>query len=158
MWSLSSAKPGFGADQLRDNDFDTYWQSDGVQPHFINIQLPKKQFVSQLHIYLLHSKDESYTPSRIVVRVGSSFHDLVDTKEEVFAEPPEGWTVIRLADSEGNPIHTSFVQIGIMSMHQNGRDTHVRQVLIFGPRLPLARMMGWPEFKSSRLNRHLVLH
>ena len=38
IWSLSSCKPGFGIDQLRDNNFDTYWQSDGPQPHLISIQ------------------------------------------------------------------------------------------------------------------------
>jgi len=32
------------------------------------------------------------------------------------------------------PLRTHFVQIGIMAMHQNGRDTHVRQVKVFGPR------------------------
>ena len=38
VWSLSSCKPGFGIDQLRDDNFDTYWQSDGPQPHLVNIQ------------------------------------------------------------------------------------------------------------------------
>ena len=38
IWSLSSCKPGFGIDQLRDDNFDTYWQSDGPQPHLVNIQ------------------------------------------------------------------------------------------------------------------------
>jgi len=28
-WSLSSAKPGFGVEQLRDNNLDTYWQYAG---------------------------------------------------------------------------------------------------------------------------------
>jgi hypothetical protein len=26
VWSLSSAKPGFGVEQLRDDNIDTYWQ------------------------------------------------------------------------------------------------------------------------------------
>jgi len=26
VWSLSSAKPGFGVEQLRDDNLDTYWQ------------------------------------------------------------------------------------------------------------------------------------
>lgn len=26
VWSLSSAKPGFGIEQLRDNNLETYWQ------------------------------------------------------------------------------------------------------------------------------------
>jgi hypothetical protein len=38
VWSVSSCKPGFGVEQLRDNLLDTYWQSDGPQPHLVNIQ------------------------------------------------------------------------------------------------------------------------
>lgn len=30
--------PGFGVDQLRDDNLETYWQSDGSQPHLVNIQ------------------------------------------------------------------------------------------------------------------------
>jgi anaphase-promoting complex subunit 10 len=26
VWSVSSAKPGFGVDQLRDDNLNTYWQ------------------------------------------------------------------------------------------------------------------------------------
>jgi hypothetical protein len=26
VWSLSSAKPGFGVDQIRDNNLETFWQ------------------------------------------------------------------------------------------------------------------------------------
>ena len=29
---------GFGVEQLRDNNFETYWQSDGHLPHLVNIQ------------------------------------------------------------------------------------------------------------------------
>lgn len=31
VWSLSSAKPGNGVDQLRDDSTETYWQSGGVR-------------------------------------------------------------------------------------------------------------------------------
>ena len=37
-WSLSSCKPGYGVQQLRDGNNDTYWQSDGQLPHLVNIQ------------------------------------------------------------------------------------------------------------------------
>jgi anaphase-promoting complex subunit 10 len=42
VWSVSTAKPGNGADQLRDDENNTFWQSDGVTPHIINIQFLKK--------------------------------------------------------------------------------------------------------------------
>lgn len=37
-WSLSSCKPGYGVQQLRDGCIDTYWQSDGQLPHLVNVQ------------------------------------------------------------------------------------------------------------------------
>lgn len=33
---------GFGVEQLRDNNFETYWQSDGHLPHLVNIQFKVK--------------------------------------------------------------------------------------------------------------------
>ena len=74
VWSLSTAKPGNGVDQLRDGNLDTYWQvcarhsppamavrrcreasalaqSDGPQPHLVNIQFHKKMKVAELQLY-----------------------------------------------------------------------------------------------------------
>lgn len=42
VWCLSSAKPGNGVEQLRDDSADTFWQSDGPQPHLVNVQFMKK--------------------------------------------------------------------------------------------------------------------
>jgi len=42
VWSVTSAKPGNGVELLRDGREDTYWQSDGSQPHLINVQFQKK--------------------------------------------------------------------------------------------------------------------
>lgn len=44
VWTVTSAKPGNGVDLLRDGREDTYWQSDGSQPHLVNIQFQKKVF------------------------------------------------------------------------------------------------------------------
>lgn len=52
VWSLSTAKPGNGVDQLRDNNTDTYWQSDGSQPHLINIQFHKKMSIVEVSFFL----------------------------------------------------------------------------------------------------------
>ena len=42
VWSVTSAKAGNGVELLRDDRDDTYWQSDGAQPHLININFPRK--------------------------------------------------------------------------------------------------------------------
>ncbi|XP_043341283.1 anaphase-promoting complex subunit 10 isoform X3 [Cervus elaphus] len=80
VWSLSSCKPGFGVDQLRDDNLETYWQSDGSQPHLVNIQFRRKTTVKTLCIYADYKSDESYTPSKISVRVGNNFHNLQEIR------------------------------------------------------------------------------
>lgn len=62
VWTLSSAKSGNGVDQLRDNDETTFWQSDGTQPHHVNIQFLRKKSVCAISFFLNHQLDESYTP------------------------------------------------------------------------------------------------
>ena len=71
VWSVTSAKPGNGVELLRDNNLDTYWQSDGAQPHLVNIQFQKKVKLHELAIYADYKLDESYTPSKISAGVGS---------------------------------------------------------------------------------------
>mmetsp|Transcript_4481 Transcript_4481/g.7954 ORF Transcript_4481/g.7954 Transcript_4481/m.7954 type:complete len:352 (+) Transcript_4481:75-1130(+) len=165
-WSLSTAKPGNGVDQLRDSSLDTYWQSDGLQPHYINIQFPRRQTVCAIALYMDFNLDESYTPKRLKVRVGTTFHNLEEVRT-IDVREPCGWCTIPLWRKWGEdvldnildpetgegaedeivdgrrtkvplwkrkPMRTHLVQICILSMHQNGRDTHVRQVKIFGPR------------------------
>ncbi|OON16231.1 Anaphase-promoting complex, subunit 10, partial [Opisthorchis viverrini] len=63
IWSLSSCKPGHGIDQLLDESTDTFWQSDGPQPHCVNIQFPQKTTLTRLCLYTDYKADESYTPS-----------------------------------------------------------------------------------------------
>ncbi|CAI5742291.1 unnamed protein product [Peronospora destructor] len=143
VWSLSSAKPGNGVDQLRDNNMDTYWQSDGMQPHLINIQFARKRTVMEVALYLDYKLDESYTPKKIAIRSGSTVHDLKEIHVEHVAEP-NGWISIPLHTGEGSeqtPLRTFFLQIVIQAMHQNGRDTHIRQVKIYAPRE--ANVLDW---------------
>jgi len=58
------SRVGFGVEQLRDGSLDTYWQSDGPQPHLINVQFRRKMTVSDICIYADYKADESYTPNR----------------------------------------------------------------------------------------------
>ncbi|XP_037753264.1 anaphase-promoting complex subunit 10 isoform X3 [Chelonia mydas] len=93
VWSLSSCKPGFGVDQLRDDNLETYWQSDGSQPHLVNIQFRRKTTVKTLCIYADYKSDESYTPSKISVRVGNNFHNLqeIRTLQDIKKPDRDDW-------------------------------------------------------------------
>lgn len=132
IWSLSSCKPGFGIDQLRDDCMETYWQSDGQLPHLVNIQFQRKTMVSHIYIYTDYKLDESYTPSRISIRAGTHFNDLQEI-EIVELTEPSGWEIIPIKDIRERPIRTYMIQIAVISNHQNGRDTHMRQIKIHSP-------------------------
>ncbi|CAL1268803.1 unnamed protein product [Larinioides sclopetarius] len=132
VWSLSSCKPGFGVDQLRDQCLETYWQSDGPQPHLVNIQFRRKTTIQDVYLYADYKLDESYTPNRISIRAGTHFHDLHEI-EVVELNEPSGWVRITLKDAVDQPIRTYIIQIAILSNHQNGRDTHLRQIRVHSP-------------------------
>ncbi|KAJ1342194.1 hypothetical protein BSLG_003117 [Batrachochytrium salamandrivorans] len=74
-WSLSTCKDSFGIDRLRDDNPDTYWQSDGTRPHFVNITLHKCCTIAQISLYLDYKQDESYTPQTIAISAGSRSND-----------------------------------------------------------------------------------
>ena len=193
IWSLSTAKPGNGVEQIRDLSTDTYWQSDGGQPHLLNIQFIQRRPISFVCFYLDYNLDESYTPKKLSVRVGMTFHDLEEIRVVELNEPV-GWISIPLwskldplddaeqedaydyeldqdldpeffntNDNERNhvhrlnyqkalkrPVRAHFIQICVVAMHQNGRDTHIRQVKVFGPR----RNEELNLFRIRRMNFH----
>jgi hypothetical protein len=45
-----------GVEQLRDGNLETYWQSDGPQPHLVNIQFHKKTRVQEIEIYTVRPR------------------------------------------------------------------------------------------------------
>ena len=113
VWSLSSCKQGFGVDQLRDGSPLTYWQSDGPQPHLVNVQFHRKTRVCALRIFASIKQDESYTPSRVSVRAGTTFPDMREVAAMELNDP-EGWVSIPLHDAEGHPLRTNMVQVSAL--------------------------------------------
>ncbi|RHZ76841.1 hypothetical protein Glove_188g31 [Diversispora epigaea] len=142
MWSLSSWKAGNGIENLRDNNVITYWQSDGTLPHFINIQFPKKVLVVQISLWLDYKNDESYTPNKITIRAGTNFGDLQDLRT-IELEEPDGWIDIQLSGDHtltktSRPVGANLFQIAIKSNQQNGKDSHIRQIKVFAPKIPIS--------------------
>ncbi|KAL9689542.1 hypothetical protein QQ045_009928 [Rhodiola kirilowii] len=134
-WSVSSSKAGNGVSALRDDNLETYWQSEGVQPHLVNVQFQKKVRLQLVVMYVDFKQDESYTPSKITIRAGDGFYNLKDIKTVELLKPT-GWVYISLSGNEPREtfVNTFMLQISIASNHLNGRDTHVRQVKVYGPR------------------------
>lgn len=148
-WQLSSAKPGNGVEQIRDPSIETYWQSDGnSQPHWIQIHFARRVGISHVCLYLDYNLDESYTPRKLMVQFGMTAQDL-NAGTTVEVKEPSGWCIIPLVappdplDDEGTEtiVKAHLIRISILSMHQNGRDTHVRQVQLFGPRMNAKKVL-----------------
>ncbi|PCH42609.1 anaphase-promoting complex subunit 10 [Wolfiporia cocos MD-104 SS10] len=143
-WSVSSYKFGFGPECLRDNDPDTFWHSDGPQPHFITIEFPRKVAIQKLSIYLSFPADDSYTPATIAVRAGTGASDLQDVRV-VTLEKPDGWITFDVSGEPGEegegfkPLHAYVIQLIVLANHMNGKDTHVRGLRVLGPREEVSR-------------------
>eukprot|EP00884_Botryococcus_braunii_P009391 jgi/Botrbrau1/18453/Bobra.0072s0036.1 len=157
VWTVMSAKPGNGVDMLRDSRQDTYWQSDGMQPHVVNIQFQRKVRLREVAVYLDFKLDESYTPKRISVRVGTSFYDLREITVLELNEP-QGWirTFITPPGSPEEHVKAYFVQLAVLANHQQGRDTHIRQIKIYGPRQASLYPLGG-GFASLEMTKYATL-
>jgi anaphase-promoting complex subunit 10 len=101
-WSVSTAKHGNGVHPLRDNDPSTFWQSDGVLPHTVDIIFPRLQHVVCVAILLHGRTDDSYTPKKMVVRASSGVGDLSDVATVETANPT-GWVIVQMTQDGSAP-------------------------------------------------------
>jgi len=137
-WSVSSYKFGFGAECLRDGDPDTFWHSDGPQPHFITVEFPRKVAIQKISIFLSWPLDDSYTPSTLAIRAGTGPSDLQDVRVASL-DKPDGWITFDVSsepDEDGNsfkPIHAYVLQVIVIQNHMSGKDTHIRGLRVLGP-------------------------
>ena len=138
VWTVSSAKHGSGVNQLLDGDHDTFWQSDGVQPHSVSIQFRSLTCISMVAVLLDYSVDESYTPRKIIVQAATNPTDTSDVGDAEM-DAPKGWVLIRCfedleKESPKKHPYATCVKLIVQENHQNGRDTHVRGIRVFTPK------------------------
>ncbi|KAK8233330.1 anaphase-promoting complex, subunit 10/DOC domain-containing protein, partial [Phyllosticta capitalensis] len=128
-WTVSSSKPGCGVPQLRSPSTASFWQSDGPQPHHLNIHFFKVVEIAAMRLYLDFDQDESYTPTKLAFLAGMGEMDLQEWAVMSLAEP-RGWVNV---DFEGRlpVLRAMLVQVRILENHQNGKDTHLRGLQIF---------------------------
>ncbi|KAI9808178.1 MAG: hypothetical protein M1825_004635 [Sarcosagium campestre] len=133
-WTVSTAKPGCGVEALRDEDTNLFWQSDGPQPHLLNIHFSRLVPIVHIRLYLDFTADESYTPTRLSFLAGMSHHDLLEFADLAF-EQPKGWIDVDLAGvgggADGDTLRAHLLQVRVAENHQNGKDTHVRGLQVF---------------------------
>lgn len=81
IWSVSSFRPHWGPDKLRDNNPLTYWQSDCPNPrknHTIDLSFHQATLIRQVSLFIDFFQDESYTPKTISIRGGTTYRDLYE--------------------------------------------------------------------------------
>ncbi|KAI1768887.1 anaphase-promoting complex, subunit 10-domain-containing protein [Hypoxylon sp. FL1150] len=133
-FTVSSYKPGSGVKELRDDDINQFWQSDGPQPHRLNIHFIKRVEIRVLRLYLDYELDESYTPTKIQIAAGFGPNMTIPfTTMELSA--PKGWIDVPVAGAgggaDGDSLCCWFVRVVVLENHQNGKDTHVRGIKVY---------------------------
>lgn len=91
--------------------------------------------IRALRFHVDYHQDESYTPTRIMWYAGTSEHDLLHFATSTLVNP-EGWTDVPITAAgggeDGNSLMAWVVQMQITENHQNGKDTHIRGVKVYG--------------------------
>lgn len=101
----------------------------------MTISFVKRVEIRALRFYVDYTQDESYTPTRINWFAGTSLHDLLPFGTSQLVNPA-GWIDVPLTGAgggeDGNSLMAYVVQMQIVENHQNGKDTHIRGVKIYG--------------------------
>ncbi|PHH83807.1 hypothetical protein CDD82_34 [Ophiocordyceps australis] len=133
-FTVSSHKPGCGVAQLRSDDLKQFWQSDGPQPHKLTIYFVKRVGIREIRFHVDYNEDESYTPTKIVFKSGTSENNLIEFAT-MHLDGPVGWQQVPLNNAGGEPDGLTLVswvlQMQILENHQNGKDTHLRGIKIY---------------------------
>ncbi|KAF4496899.1 anaphase-promoting complex subunit 10 [Fusarium agapanthi] len=133
-FTVSSHKPGNGVEELKSDDLKLFWQSDGPQPHKLTMYFTKRVGIRDIRFYVDYNEDESYTPTKIVFKAGTSENNLIEFATMAL-ENPSGWQQVPIAGAgggpDGNTLVAWVVQMQILENHQNGKDTHLRGIKIY---------------------------
>ncbi|KAI8997549.1 anaphase-promoting complex, subunit 10-domain-containing protein [Pilobolus umbonatus] len=134
IWSVSTHKPQYGIDKLRDNNPLTYWQSNCSDPkkyHTVDISFFKATPIQQVSIFIDYFQDESYTPKAVSIRIGNTYRDLFEIMAFECGQIV-GWINADLTTkNDGAPIPIFKLQVAISSTHLNGKDIHLRQLKVY---------------------------
>lgn len=133
FWKASSFKPSNPIECAIDDEPTTFWQSDGLQPHKIDVHFSKRVDITQIALYFCLVTDESYTPELFKIYTGFSPSDASLYKSYV-VKNVNGWVLITFNGNRPSDdlLRCRFLQIQILSNHENGKDSHLRGIKIFG--------------------------
>lgn len=115
-------------------DLTCWTRSDGPQPHKLTVYFVKRVGIRELRFYVNYNEDESYTPTNIIFKSGTSENNLIEFAH-LTLDCPVGWQQVSLSGAGGGPDGNTLVsyvlQMQILENHQNGKDTHLRGIKIY---------------------------
>ncbi|AMD22665.1 HHL105Wp [Eremothecium sinecaudum] len=133
FWKPSSFKAGYPIENALDDNPSTFWQSDGSQPHTIDVLFSKRVDIIQLAMYFSLFVDESYTSETIRLYAGHSPSDATYYKT-LEVRNVNGWVKFTFEDNRADGLlKCQFLRIEVVTNHENGKDTHLRGIRMFGP-------------------------
>jgi anaphase-promoting complex subunit 10 len=109
-------------------------RSDGPQPHKLTVYFVKRVGIRDIRFFVDYTEDESYTPTKIVFKSGTSENNLIEFATMTM-DSPVGWQQVPVAgaggEPDGNTLVSYVLQMQILENHQNGKDTHLRGIKIY---------------------------
>jgi anaphase-promoting complex subunit 10 len=94
----------------------------------------KRVGIRDIRFFVDYSEDESYTPTKIVFKSGTSENNLIEFATMTM-DSPVGWQQVPIAGAGGEPVGNTLasyvLQMQILENHQNGKDTHLRGIKIY---------------------------
>lgn len=95
----------------------------------------KEVEIRALRFYVDYVQDESYTPTKIVWKAGTSENNLFKFAESELVNP-SGWVDVPITGAgggeDGNSLMAFVVRMEVAENHQNGKDTHIRGIKVYG--------------------------
>lgn len=107
-----------------------------MQPHRLTMHFVRQVELRAIRFFVDYNEDESYTPTSIKFYGGWSPNTL-EQFAQIRLENPTGWQDVPLTGAgggpDGNSVCTYVVVMEITENHQNGKDTHIRGIKLYGP-------------------------
>lgn len=124
-------------------------RSDGPQPHKLTAYFVKRVGIRDIRFFVDYNEDESYTPTKIIFKSGTSENNLVEFAT-MSLDNPVGWQQVPITgaggEPDGNTLISYVLQMQILENHQNGKDTHLRGIKIYA--LDADAVVQGPDFES----------
>lgn len=149
VWTVSSAKHGFGVQNLLDwKNSTTFWQSDGLVPHSVTLHFHELTPIASVEV-LTNIEDESYAPKLVELRgsVRDGAHTVITTREltrgwcKLPTFSADGWGELDTWEAEAdeeaagedvrdNLFWCTSLQLLVLENHSRGRDCRVRALRV----------------------------